>query len=402
MSNGNGRRGVIMVQGPPGPPGPAGISGVNFNIATTSLLQYTQGTNIQTINTDIIRDLDVKLGVIESEVVTIRGKDSILVNGNLVTAINYALFVLYNNNNGSFREENFNALTNSEYEGVINRLKVFLYDHARIRFECMNTKGIFKWNFDMSSIDAKYDSIYINPFERKVANFNIPETLTQGINQIDGINGYVPANDIFIRLPLLKNTAIGEVYNFYIIRKFCNVYDELNNNVCSHSEYDCDCIVGSDTIPKSYRALKSQRSSNIYIFATHLDNNDQDTVCEELLCSPLVGPRVLHTSDNKWYYLKLDSEKICNDKCFNRCSRFNLNPGSMSDNYHIQIKVVPDPMNFSRKSFLVTTPLPELDYVYTTPDTYNLGSCSDGMIIQGSQNIFQSVTKNCNIIGSQN
>jgi hypothetical protein len=114
-----------------------------------------------------------------------------------------------------------------------------------------------------------------------------------------------------------------------------------------------------------------------------------------------VGPRIIKTENNMYSILKLDNEKVCNNRCFKRCNNFNLNPGSMTDIYNINIKVSPHYINynngndFSNKVFIITTPIPDLEYLYTTPDTFNTLDCATNTVTIGRPNSFLS-NVNCN------
>jgi hypothetical protein len=372
-----------------GPTGPTGsIPNVNFKVKSTPTIDMISNTMISSLSLDVQYDifsanLNSNLNNPEQNTI-LRGNDQILINGYLDTKTNFSTLVIDNASIGT--------LGNNITEEQKTKIMLYLTDHVRIKFENINN-DYFKWNLDMTKFDSTiyYKDVYINPTKFSVANIIIPtqQVLTslnsingiQGIQSIQGVQGvpgFVPGNDMFIRLPYLSKCRVGQEFNFYILNKVSNVYSTLDGHICPHTEYDCDCIVGSESIPRSYRVLNEKKSVNIYIFASEpeIDGTDINVSVDNHGCPPLIGPRVLNDTNKNYYYLKLDNEKSVNDRSVKKTNNFNLNPGSMSDFHHINIKVVPNFVNRS-KTFLITTPLPELDYSYTTPDAL----CIDNLCI---------------------
>lgn len=399
MSNGRSR--FITVQGLPGPTGPPGNADVNFVISRNPKLYYTSGTNLQHVQARLSEDLYVNIHPNNGETLNIYALESVVVTNNLNTSDNYSLFVLNENTiKGYFTSTNYNI---PEFKTQISNLITFLADHPRIRFECVESTN-FKWNLDMSQLGLlggdrfKFNNIYINGLnEQQIAEKNLTLDATPLMNvpnSLSGVVGYCPRNDIFIRLPNLKDCYIGEEFNFTILKKHCNVYDELNLGICEHNEFNCDCILGADRVPRSYRALRDKKNINIYIFAKKPESAKDDIVFFE-------GPRIISTINKEYRFMKLDNEKACVNRCFKRCNNFILNPGSMSDVYSITIKVCPSYENFdsqnedTNKMFVVTSILPELEYLFTTPDTLNVLDCNTNQVTIGKPQIFTG-TRSCN------
>ena len=161
MSNGNGRR-IITIQGPQGAPGPSGVPDVQFVINRDPKLYYNVGTRLVSVSSQLSEDLFVKIRPNNGTTLSIYGKESVVVCNNVDTSNNNSLFVLQQNSeNGYFGSfySNLNSNGFNPPENIktqIENLKLFLIDHARIRFECVDN---FIWNLDMANLDLKFNNI---------------------------------------------------------------------------------------------------------------------------------------------------------------------------------------------------------------------------------------------------